>query len=166
MDAFERLDGATDADARALLTLCCGSTRWVTRMLTRRPFGSEAALLTAARQEWFALTPDDWREAFAHHPKIGERASPGERLRRTAHLSTAEQRAVGAASDATLAALAAGNRAYEDKFGYIFIVCATGKSADEMLTLLRSRLHNDADTELRIAAEEQARITELRLRHV
>jgi 2-oxo-4-hydroxy-4-carboxy-5-ureidoimidazoline decarboxylase len=166
MDASQRLDAATEADARELLTMCCGSTRWVTRMLARRPFGSEDTLLAAARQEWFALTPEDWREAFAHHPKIGDRDSLRERFARTAHLSAAEQRGVSTASDATLDAIAAGNRSYEAKFGFIFIVSATGKSADEMLTLLRERLHNAADAELLIAAEEQAKITELRLRRV
>jgi 2-oxo-4-hydroxy-4-carboxy-5-ureidoimidazoline decarboxylase len=132
-------------------------------MLQRLPFGSDQQLLSVAREEWFALTPDDWREAFRHHPKIGDRASLRARFPNTAELSETEQRGVAGASDATLDALAAGNREYEEKFGYIFIVCATGKSADEMLALLQERLHHDPQTELPIAASEQAQITELRL---
>jgi 2-oxo-4-hydroxy-4-carboxy-5-ureidoimidazoline decarboxylase len=163
MDASARIDHASEADARAFLSTCCGSTQWVDRMLRRRPFGSTEHLLAVARAEWFALTPDDWREAFRHHPKIGDRASIGARFPRTAQLSGDEQRGVAGASDAVLDALAEGNRAYDVKFGYIFIVCATGKSADEMLGLLSQRLQNDAHTELLIAAGEQAKITELRL---
>ena len=132
-------------------------------MLQRRPFGSDAELLTAARDEWFALTPDDWREAFSHHPKIGDRESLRARFPETADLSADEQGGVAAASEPTLAALAADNRAYEEKFGYIFIVCAAGKSADEMLELLRERLLNNPENEMLIAAGEQAKITERRL---
>jgi 2-oxo-4-hydroxy-4-carboxy-5-ureidoimidazoline decarboxylase len=133
-------------------------------MLAHRPFGSDDQLQAMARQEWFGLTPDDWREAFRHHPAIGERESLGARFPDTAHLSADEQRGASDVSDATLDTLAEGNRAYKQKFGYIFIVCATGKSADEMLALLRERLTNDPQEELLIAAAEQAKITELRLR--
>ena len=132
-------------------------------MLHRRPFGSDEELFAAARAEWFALTPDDWREAFRHHPKIGDRDALRARFPTTAHLSEREQRGVAGVSDETLDALAEGNRAYEERFGYIFIVCATGKTADEMLALLRARVANDPHTELLIAAGEQAKITELRL---
>lgn len=132
-------------------------------MLQRRPFVSDQQLLAIAREEWFALTSPDWREAFGHHPRIGDRASLGARFPATAELSEQEQRGVAGASNATLDALAEGNRAYEEKFGYIFIVCATGKTADEMLALLRARLGNDPQEELLIAAGEQAKITELRL---
>ncbi len=132
-------------------------------MLRRRPFGSDEQLRAVAHEEWWALTPTDWHEAFRHHPKIGDRESLRARFPATADLSSTEQRGVAGASDATLDALAEGNRAYEEKFGYIFIVCATGKSADEMLSLLRGRLCNDPETELLIAAGEQAKIMELRL---
>jgi 2-oxo-4-hydroxy-4-carboxy-5-ureidoimidazoline decarboxylase len=132
-------------------------------MLARRPFGSQAALLSAARDEWFSLAREDWLEAFSHHPKIGDREALRERFAGTRHLSEREQSGVNGASDSVLEALAAGNHAYEKKFGHIFIVCATGKSATEMLGLLRSRLGNDPDVELRIAAAEQAKITEIRL---
>lgn len=132
-------------------------------MLTRRPFGSRVELLTAAREEWNALESPDWREAFAHHPKIGDRDALAARFPATHELSTREQAGIADATTGVLDALADGNRRYEEKFGYIFIVCATGKSADEMLALLEARLPNDAATELRVAAAEQAKITELRL---
>jgi 2-oxo-4-hydroxy-4-carboxy-5-ureidoimidazoline decarboxylase len=132
-------------------------------MLARRPFGSRIGLLTAAREEWDALEPRDWREAFSHHPKIGDRASLRERFPTTHEHSEKEQAGVSGASDAVLDALADGNRAYEVRFGYIFIVCATGKSAEAMLALLRDRLSNQPDDELLIAAGEQAKITALRL---
>src|SRR6185436_1014222 len=101
---------------------------------------------------------------FAHHPKIGDRDSLRQRFARTAHLSEREQAGVDGASENVLEALAEGNREYERRFGHIFIVCASGKSADEMLELLGSRLPNPPDVEIRIAAEEQAKITDLRLK--
>jgi 2-oxo-4-hydroxy-4-carboxy-5-ureidoimidazoline decarboxylase len=163
MDACTRLDRADPETARALLAGCCGSTRWVDRMLARRPFQSDQQLLTAARTIWFALEEHDWREAFTHHPKIGDRDSLRARFPRTGDRSAQEQSGIAGATDEVLEALADGNRAYEDRFGYIFIVCASGKSASEMLALLHARLPNPADVEIRIAAEEQARITALRL---
>jgi 2-oxo-4-hydroxy-4-carboxy-5-ureidoimidazoline decarboxylase len=164
MALWRRLDAATAADASRLLTECCGATRWVERMVRRRPFGRQDALLVAAEDEWRALGPDDWREAFAHHPKIGDRAPLGASFAATRALSDGEQTGVMSASEAVLDALAEGNRRYEERFGYIFIVCATGKSADEMLSLLRARLDHDPATEIRIAAAEQERITAIRLR--
>jgi 2-oxo-4-hydroxy-4-carboxy-5-ureidoimidazoline decarboxylase len=149
--------------ARAILTRACGSTRWVERMLARRPFANDARLLFAARVEWFGLTEADWLEAFSHHPRIGDRASLAARFPATHDLSAKEQAGVGAAREETLDALAQANDDYVAKFGFIFIVCATGKRAEEMLQLLRDRLNNDRATELRIAAEEQAKITALRL---
>ena len=157
------IDGATEVEARDTLSRACGSSRWVDRMVARRPFGGRDALLKAARDEWWALSPDDWLEAFSHHPRIGDRASLAARFPATHHLSAREQAAVGDATEDVLTALADANEAYLDRFGFIFIVCATGKTANEMLELLRARLPNDRDTELRLAAEEQARITALRL---
>lgn len=119
--------------------------------------------MVAARDEWFGLAPGDWLEAFRQHPKIGDRSALRARFPHTAHMSAHEQRGVDAASDTLLDALAEGNRVYEEKFGFIFIVCATGKTAAEMLGLLRARLANQADREIRAAAGEQAKITELRL---
>jgi 2-oxo-4-hydroxy-4-carboxy-5-ureidoimidazoline decarboxylase len=164
MEPWERTDRASSEEARRLLTTCCGSSAWVERMLRRRPFGNTERLVTAAREAWADLTHTDWLEAFSHHPKIGDRASLARRFAATAHLSEQEQSAVADASADVLDDLASANRTYADKFGYIFIVCATGKSATEMLALLRARLPNDPATEIRIAAAEQAKITELRLK--
>jgi 2-oxo-4-hydroxy-4-carboxy-5-ureidoimidazoline decarboxylase len=163
MEPWRRLDDADVAGARRLLTTCCGASRWVERMLARRPFGDRETLLGAARQEWIALSSADWREAFTHHPRIGDRAALGRRFAATRHLSAHEQSGVDPASEEIISALAAGNRAYEERFGYVFIVCATGKSAREMLELLEQRMPHDAETELRVAANEQAKITEIRL---
>jgi len=163
MEPWQRLDGLGEAEARATLTSCCGSSRWVDRMLTRRPFSSQASLLAAARDEWFGLGEADWREAFAHHPRIGDRASLQTRFPETRDLSLREQRGVDSAGADVLTALEKGNRRYEATFGHIFIICATGKTAAEMLDRLKARLGNDAATEIRVAAAEQAEITALRL---
>jgi 2-oxo-4-hydroxy-4-carboxy-5-ureidoimidazoline decarboxylase len=163
MDSWRRVDEASPEEARRLLATCCGSTRWIEGMMARRPFESTESLLAAARDVWNALTPDDWREAFRHHPKIGERTSLESRFAATRHLSSREQAGVAGASPGVLDALADANRAYEARFGYIFIVCATGKTAEEMLDNVRARLENDPVVEIHVAAEEQARITALRL---
>lgn len=163
MARWQEIDTAPEEAAREMLTRACGSSRWVERMMARRPFGNERKLLFAARNEWFGLTESDWLEAFAHHPRIGDRASLEKRFPATHDLSSKEQAAVGAAHADVLNALADGNEEYFERFGFIFIVCATGKTAPEMLGLLRDRLANDRAGELRIAAEEQARITALRL---
>jgi len=157
------LDAATDDVARAMLTRACGSTRWVDRMMARRPFGRDQKMLTAARVEWFALSESDWLEAFSHHPRIGDRAALEARFPKTHDLSAKEQSGISIAGADVLTALTQANTDYFNRFGFIFIVCATGKTAEEMLALLLSRLQNDRPTELRIAAEEQAKITALRL---
>jgi 2-oxo-4-hydroxy-4-carboxy-5-ureidoimidazoline decarboxylase len=162
MEPWRRLNDASADEARPMLHACCGSARWVDRMVASRPFDSREALLAAAREVWFALSPDDWREAFSHHPRIGEH-SP---VASTRHLSEREQWGVTKASAGVRVELAELNREYQRKFGYIFIVCATGKTAEDMLLLLKARLQNDAETEIHIAAEEQAKITELRLESV
>jgi OHCU decarboxylase len=157
------IDNARPEAAREMLSRACGSPRWVDRMMARRPFGRDVKLRSVARIEWFGLTEADWLEAFSQHPRIGDRAELEARFPETHDLSAREQAAVGSAREDVLTALADGNRAYFERFGFIFIVCATGKSADEMLDLLRDRLPHDRATELRIAAEEQAKITALRL---
>jgi 2-oxo-4-hydroxy-4-carboxy-5-ureidoimidazoline decarboxylase len=150
--------------ARAALGRCCGARRWVEAMLARRPFASQDALLSAADEESRALAPADVLEAFSHHPEIGSNLDELRRkFRTTAALSQSEQARVAGADEATLVALRAGNQAYRERFGYLFIVCATGKSAAEMLALLQARLHNDPDNEIRVAAAEQAKIARLRL---
>lgn len=150
--------------ARAALLRCCGSQRWVDRMLSCRPFASTDALLRAADEVWQRLDEADQLEAFAHHPQIGEDAQTlARRFGTTAALAAKEQSGVRAATGETLAALRAGNLAYAARFGFVFLVCASGKSADDMLGLLQQRLPNDRATELRLAAAEQAKITRLRL---
>ncbi len=132
----------------------CGSTRWVDAMLAARPYPSWDALVESASQTWFSLDPSDRLEAFSAHPRIGERK---------AGWSSQEQAGTRGASEDTMHDLAQLNVEYETKFGFIYLVCATGRTADEMLANLRERMKNDRDTELRIAAEEQAKIIELRL---
>lgn len=132
-------------------------------MLRRRPFGTEDDLIRIARGEWFNLAPEDWLEAFADHPRIGDRDALARRFPETHHLAAGEQSGVAGSSSDVLNALAEGNAAYESRFGHIFIVCATGLDAPTMLRTLKERLGNDPSTELRIAAEEQAKITAIRL---
>ena len=163
MDTWQAIDQAERDEARRLLVRACGSSRWAERMLARRPFGSREALLSAARVEWDGLSADDWREAFSHHPKIGDREKLRQRFPAAHELSSREQAGVDSAPDAVLDALSEGNQRYEDTFGYIFIVCASGLSAAEMLAKLTDRLGNDPAREIQIAAGEQAKITALRL---
>lgn len=146
-----------------MLRVCCGSARWIERMLAERPYGSTGRALRLARDAWFSLEPSDWQEAFGHHPRIGDLETLRDRLPVSGSISAAEQAGVTAADAGTLAALLEANRAYEARFGYIFIVCASGRSAGEMLGILRGRLDNDPDEEIRIAAEEHATICERRL---
>lgn len=128
-----------------------------------RPFVSLDDLLGKADLVWWALEPGDWLEAFLSHPKIGGKKAAAATSEQSKQWSAAEQAGISDAANSTLARLAELNQRYEDKFGYIFIVCASGKSSEEMLAILRSRLGNDKDEELRIAAGEQAKITRLRL---
>jgi len=126
--------------------------------MAHRPFASHQAMLDAAERAWRALPKDAWLEAFAAHPRIGERTANQQ--------ASAEQAGTSAASEETLAELAWLNREYEAKFGHIYIVCATGKSAEQMLALARERLVNDAARETAIAAEEQLAITRLRMEKI
>ena len=160
---LEELNRASASVARAALERCCGSRAWVEGMIGARPFADRAALLDRSDRIARSLAAADWREAFAHHPRIGDRESLRRRFATTAAWAGAEQAAASAASEEVLNALAEGNRDYEARFGYVFIVCATGRSAGEMLAALRERLANDPANELRIAAEEQMKITRLRL---
>lgn len=163
MDALSRLNSLPAEEARAELRRCCGSTRWVEAMAARRPFSEAQALYAAADEVWAGLGPSDWSEAFTHHPRIGDKAALKARFASTRQWAAGEQSGVDAASEETLDALARGNQDYEARFGHIFIVCATGKGADEMLGALRARLAHDPETEQRVAAAEQAKITRLRL---
>lgn len=160
---LDQLNGMPDDEARAALEPCCGSRTWAWRMAAGRPYRNRAGLLAAAERVGDKLKNTDWLEAFAAHPRIGDREALRVKFATTAAWAGEEQRGAAVAPEATLDALAEGNRAYEEKFGYIFIVCASGKSADQMLELLRGRLANDADTELVNASREQRAITRLRL---
>lgn len=149
--------------AAAQILPCCGSKRWAHEIALRRPIKDEAALMTASNETWRSLDEADWIEAFNRHPRIGESKRQGGNQSSDAW-SGQEQEKVTEAGDAVKIALAEGNRAYEEKFGRIFIVCASGKSATELLETLSRRLRNEAATELHEAAEQQRQITQLRLR--
>ncbi len=142
---------------------CCGAHHWVEQMVIARPFASREQLFEKAEQIWEQCSDEDWLEAFEHHPKIGDINSLKKKFANTEKWAGQEQAGVNTASDEVIQRLAEGNTAYEQKFGYIFIVCATGKSAAEMLALLEARLHNHPKKELQIAAGEQMKITNIRL---
>lgn len=150
------LNALPGARAEQELLKCCASQRWAKAMTARRPFKSKDDLQTAAEQEWWKLKYPDWLEAFSHHPRIGDRA-------KAQGFAKQEQSGASGASDATLLSLESLNRLYEEKFGFVFLIFATGKSADEMLGALQRRLQNGRDVELKNAVGEQAKITRLRL---
>jgi len=152
LDAINHLDHAA---AEAEFVRCCGSAAWARAMAAARPFASVDAMAGAGDAIWRSLTPVDWLEAFAAHPKIGEQA-------RTSW-SAREQAGMQAADGGVRHRLAAGNTEYQSRFGYIFIICATGKTAADMLAALEARLSNDPAVELRVASEEQRKIARLRL---
>ena len=163
-DVLEALRGMDDAQLSAALARCCGASRWVEKMTAARPLRSATELFGEAERIWWSLGDGDWLEAFTHHPKIGADVDAlRAKFSGTADLSEKEQAGIAAASEETLEALAEANRVYEERFGFIFIVCASGKSAAEMLELCRGRLGNEPAYELRVAAGEQAKITKLRL---
>lgn len=151
-------------EAHTALLACCGSERWVQRMIERRPFKSINEVLEASTTTFEDLISNDWLEAFHHHPRIGEKKAAASVDAVSQRWSEQEQSSAGASSNEVRDAFIDANRVYEDRFGFIFIVCASGKSSGEMLELLNARLPNDAETELSVAAEEQRKITELRLR--
>jgi allantoicase len=159
------LDGATDEAASAGLLTCCGSTRWAREVAAARPFGEPQRLFDEADAIFGSLTSDELREAFAAHPRIGERAAPTASAEAAGHTrwSAGEQAGTAQAGDDVRERLLAGNRAYEERFGHVFLIRAAGRSAEEMLAALEERLGNDPDTELRVAAEQQRQITALRL---
>ncbi len=162
-EGLRRLNALPDGQARAALLGCCGSSRWAQLVAERRPFPSLADLASAADAVWASLDPKDWMEAFRSHPRIGESRTAREQSQQERRWSEQEQASASQVSDRTRAALAEQNRVYEQRFGYLFIVCASGKSSEEMLSILNQRLVNDPEKELRIAAEEQRLITRLRL---
>jgi OHCU decarboxylase len=154
---LEELNALPPAAAERELSKCCGATRWTAAMAARRPFRSADQVLLAAEDVWWSLEGGDWLEAFSHHPRIGGRAGGW---------AKDEQSGTRGASARMLKTLADLNHEYERKFAHVFLICATGKGADEILRQLERRIHSDPATELRIAAAEQAKITRLRLEKV
>ena len=142
---------------------CCGASRWMMGMVAGIPYSSRDAVFAAADAVWAKLEPDDWREAFTHHPRIGERLRVAKQESQAAQWSADEQQNVSNAAAAVRAELDAVNREYEARFGFIYIVCASDRSAEELLAFARERMQNSLETELRVAAEEQRKITKLRL---
>ena len=161
--SLKELNALDKMQLKELLTNCCGSSNWVKKMSSLFPFADEAQLFQKATATWHACNENDWREAFTHHPKIGGLASLKQKFAATAGWAAGEQASVQQTSQEVLQALYDGNELYEEKFGYIFIVCATGKSAVEMLRLLTIRLHNKQEDEIKTAMEEQNNITAIRI---
>jgi allantoicase len=160
LDQFNRLP--RQRAIRAMLD-CFGSKNWAQQMAARRPFASEPEFMGAADGIWSELTREDWLEAFLHHPPIGETRAKAWQSATASLWSSNEQSSAQMATSEVLQTLTAQNRAYAEKFGYVFLICATGKSSEEILQALRQRLPNAPGTELRVAAEEQRKITRLRL---
>ncbi len=163
-------NAADESAALDAMLACCGSRRWAQAMVAERPIASVWALSQAADRVWSTMQEPDWLEAFACHPRIGERTplavaahASHDPVERSAAWSRNEQLSVRAANELVLAELAEDNQRYEQRFGLTYIVCATGKSAAEMLTILKRRLANDHDSELREAAEQQRQIMQIRL---
>jgi OHCU decarboxylase len=163
ISALQQLNELAPEQAEAEFLKCCGSQAWAKALSDARPFGDADALYRKADSAWWSLGEEDWLEAFRAHPKIGEQKAAAAQSEQARNWSAREQSGVQDAAAETKAALAAGNQEYEERFGFIFIVCATGKSSEEMLAILNERLQNDSGTELRLAAEEQRKITRLRL---
>src|ERR1051325_4487419 len=158
------LNSLPAAEAAKELLQCCGSTRWGTQMAPGRPSATLETLCTSANELWWSRDRNDWLEAFRSHPKIGEKKSAEPVSSQARQWSGQEQAGVATASQETVDSLATLNRAFEQKFGFIFIICATGKTSGEMLSALRGRLQHEPADELPVAAAEQAKITELRLK--
>ena len=163
MDTIDRINSLPSGQAEAEFLKCCGSRRWAAKMTAERPFENVEEMVTAADRIWWALESADWLEAFDSHPRIGEKKPAAPVARESLSWSETEQAGTRDSTQKTMEELAELNRKYQEKFGFIYIVCATGKSAEEMLAILRDRLNNNAAVELRNAASEQAKITTLRL---
>ena len=161
--SISRINELSQAQATAEFLKCCGSNAWAREMSDARPFSNSAELSSKADEIWWNLDKEDWLEAFRAHPKIGEKKAAAAQSAEAEAWSAQEQSESERAAAEMKTALAEGNREYERRFGFIFIICATGRSAEEILAGLNGRLNNDAETELRVAAEEQRKITQLRL---
>ena len=164
IENLEKLNSASAEKAEAMLTNCCGSQKWARQMTAARPFSTVENLLETAAETWRNLDAEDWLEAFACHPRIGEKKAAAKQARQSAEWSHGEQSGAANADEIIINSLDKANRLYDEKFGYTFIVCATGKTAAEMLALCEARLKNEAADEISIAAAEQNKITEIRLK--
>lgn len=160
---IETLNALPPEEAEARFRDCCAANHWIQGMLDARPYGSAEALFARSKALWPELTEQDWLDAFEAHPKIGDVNSLRAKYANTKAMASGEQAGASVASEDVLQRLKAGNDAYLAKFGFIFIICASGKSASEMLELLEARLSNSRSEELENAAKEQAKISELRL---
>lgn len=161
---IEKLNRLPMDEARKVLLDCCGSTRWAEKAAANKPYWDVGQCLIIGERIWKELERSDWLEAFRAHPKIGERKAEADVSDKARAWSEGEQLRASDAASETLDALATANREYEEKFGFIFIVCASGKTAEQMLALLRERMGNDPETELRVARDEQWLITQLRVK--
>lgn len=159
LDQWNLAEGEVATDS---ILSCCAARRWAAKMVARRPLTSFAALTTAADEVWSTMREEDWLEAFASHPRIGQNVDDADS--RAVAWSKQEQSSIQSAGNGVLADLAEYNRRYLEQFGFTYIVCATGKSADEMLAILERRLANEHSAELREAAEQQRQIMQIRLR--
>lgn len=157
------LNGLPAEQAEQQFRKCCGASWWCQQMTKARPLQDQSELTNKADQLFDQMSSDGWLEAFASHPKIGDLESLRMKLAGNRQWSSSEQAGIQQCDEETIIGLAEGNHEYQQRFGYIFIVCATGLSAAEMLSKLRSRLQNDDETELKIAAAQQRKITHLRL---
>jgi allantoicase len=163
ISAIARFNRLSQEPALKALLDCCGAKKWVEQMLAMRPFPDLGYALDTADKVWASLEREDWLEAFRHHPAIGGRKAKAKQSAIARRWSVKEQSAAQKASPEILAALDAANRKYAQKFGHVFLICATGKSSDEILKNLLERMSNNPEAELRISAEEQRKITRLRL---
>jgi len=159
LDAWNNADETSALEA---MIACCGAKRWASAMVALRPIESVMELSEAADRVWATMREADWMEAFACHPRIGERKAAHASAKSTAW-SKLEQSTAASATEKVLAEIAEGNARYEERYGFTYIVCATGKTAEEMLAILKRRLNSDRETELREAAEQQRQITQIRL---
>ena len=160
---IQQINKMSQAEAFNAFEKCCASTTWINRMIDSMPFSNENDIYAKGESNWEDISLTDWLEACDGHPKIGDVTSLKEKYSSTKQWAGNEQQGMDSASDEIINRLAQGNQDYEDKFGYIFIVCATGKSATEMCEILEKRLPNDVETELEIAKGEQNKITKIRL---
>jgi len=164
--SISELNTMSSETARTLFQQCCTSEEWVARMLCSIPYSDATELKSTADKHWENMSEADYLQAFDGHPKIGNVSSLKEKYANTKALASGEQSSVNQASSEIVERLALGNKAYEEKFGFIFIVCASGKSAMEMLSLLEKRLPNDRPTELANAREEQRKIFQIRIEKI